>query len=416
MQHKSQWIRIGCWFIVVLAVQAANAQKVWVTAQIVDNQTNRSLSASWQWIDSTGVTLVRGAASTAGFSGLVPVRARLLRVDSPGYRPMRVPVFWHNGLADSLRFQLFLPAVAIDKPAGNQPYFQSEQKALQLNRKTAGRQNLLAKVLVTDALTNQPVRAEVCLFFTRNYKKKCFEPGKTPVIQLTQPDIVALEINAPGYQRYLGNLVVDSLPARVDLPYTVRLNPMPTRLLIAASSANPSVTITRVGKPNASAVVATAPACITTVPGLYVMATQSNSGHPQTDTIIVKEGINGYVIKSPVASDSAVRTVYDVIFFAQSSYELSEEARKQLRLLAEKMHREPYRRLLVSGHTDAVGNAYLNFTLSEFRAKVTRTYLIQQGVSPNRILTEAAGQRQPAYPSDSEVNRSRNRRVELSLY
>ena len=72
-------------------------------------------------------------------------------------------------------------------------------------------------------------------------------------------------------------------------------------------------------------------------------------------------------------------------------------------------------KLLLSGHTDDVGNAQDNLILSKNRAKSVQEYLVNKGVQINRIKTEYYGQAKPIANNNTPEGRRKNRRVEIIL-
>lgn len=72
-------------------------------------------------------------------------------------------------------------------------------------------------------------------------------------------------------------------------------------------------------------------------------------------------------------------------------------------------------RIEVAGHTDSTGGAELNQRLSEDRASSVGAYLVGQGVSGGRVVTNGFGPRYPVATNDTAEGRSANRRVELKL-
>jgi outer membrane protein OmpA-like peptidoglycan-associated protein len=105
----------------------------------------------------------------------------------------------------------------------------------------------------------------------------------------------------------------------------------------------------------------------------------------------------------------------DNVIFEQSSYLLLPQSYPELNQLANALKRSPALRIEVSGHTDDVGDPRLNQILSEYRAKVVATYLIRHGVAENRINAQGHGGSRPLVPNTSNVNRARNRRVEIEV-
>jgi outer membrane protein OmpA-like peptidoglycan-associated protein len=92
------------------------------------------------------------------------------------------------------------------------------------------------------------------------------------------------------------------------------------------------------------------------------------------------------------------------------------EARKNLRALAQSLDKYPGSDILVVGHTDAVGPAAYNLSLSERRSSAAADYLVLQGVSRTRVSTRGMGETDPIAGNDTERGRELNRRVEVAIY
>jgi outer membrane protein OmpA-like peptidoglycan-associated protein len=67
----------------------------------------------------------------------------------------------------------------------------------------------------------------------------------------------------------------------------------------------------------------------------------------------------------------------------------------------------------VEGHTDNVGDAKSNQTLSENRANAVVTAIVAQGIEAKRLSAAGHGQDKPVADNSSEEGRAKNRRVEL---
>ena len=72
-------------------------------------------------------------------------------------------------------------------------------------------------------------------------------------------------------------------------------------------------------------------------------------------------------------------------------------------------------RVEVSGHTDSRGSETYNQQLSERRAESVRKYLIEQGVSEQRLLAVGYGESNPIDTNKTPEGREANRRVEFNL-
>ena len=69
-------------------------------------------------------------------------------------------------------------------------------------------------------------------------------------------------------------------------------------------------------------------------------------------------------------------------------------------------------RVEISGHTDNVGNAQANKTLSEKRAQACRNYIVSKGIDKKRLDAIGFGDERPIAPNDTDEGRQKNRRIE----
>lgn len=67
----------------------------------------------------------------------------------------------------------------------------------------------------------------------------------------------------------------------------------------------------------------------------------------------------------------------------------------------------------IHGHTDNIGKASYNLTLSQNRAASVRQWLVDRGIDPGRIMTKGFGFVRPIAPNDTEEGRQKNRRIEF---
>lgn len=73
----------------------------------------------------------------------------------------------------------------------------------------------------------------------------------------------------------------------------------------------------------------------------------------------------------------------------------------------------PALKIIVEGHTDNVGTAASNKTLSEQRASSIKTALVNKGISADRIKTIGYGQDKPIADNSTVDGKAKNRRVEI---
>ena len=95
--------------------------------------------------------------------------------------------------------------------------------------------------------------------------------------------------------------------------------------------------------------------------------------------------------------------------FPEGSAALGLSAEYSLNTLVEWMAARPDLRVLVTGHSDATGDERTNMELSRRRAQVVRYYLLERGVSPERVASAHFGESRP------EWGGAFDRRVEVQL-
>lgn len=79
------------------------------------------------------------------------------------------------------------------------------------------------------------------------------------------------------------------------------------------------------------------------------------------------------------------------------------------------LEKYPNHTLLVTGHTDNVGNKADNQTLSLERAHAIKQYLVTRGINKDAIVVEGKGDQIPLGSNETEEGRKKNRRVEISI-
>ncbi len=77
------------------------------------------------------------------------------------------------------------------------------------------------------------------------------------------------------------------------------------------------------------------------------------------------------------------------------------------------MKKNPWLKMEVHGHTDIRGTARHNQALSENRANAVMKYLVNQGISGNRLSTEAFSYNKPIATNNTVEGMARNRRAEI---
>ncbi|WP_299891501.1 OmpA family protein [uncultured Lacinutrix sp.] len=69
----------------------------------------------------------------------------------------------------------------------------------------------------------------------------------------------------------------------------------------------------------------------------------------------------------------------------------------------------------VIGHTDNTGNRDANIKLGKNRAEFVKTYLVQNGISANKISTSSKGPDKPIADNNTDEGKAKNRRVVVTI-
>lgn len=104
------------------------------------------------------------------------------------------------------------------------------------------------------------------------------------------------------------------------------------------------------------------------------------------------------------------------ILFGFDSYDLTSQAKENIREMAETLKKYEDTNILIEGHTDDVGKETYNQNLSERRAKAVADYAKSIGVDASRIKTRGYGEEQPVADNTTEAGRTENRRVEVAIF
>ncbi len=103
------------------------------------------------------------------------------------------------------------------------------------------------------------------------------------------------------------------------------------------------------------------------------------------------------------------------IYFDTGSDRLRPESSATLKEIGTMLKEHADLKLAIEGHTDNVGSAEGNQTLSEKRAAAVRQFLIDNyQVAAARLTAKGLGQTKPVAPNDTPEGRQNNRRVELA--
>lgn len=101
------------------------------------------------------------------------------------------------------------------------------------------------------------------------------------------------------------------------------------------------------------------------------------------------------------------------VFFATASATLKDNSKTELNQLKELLEQQPKLKIQLNGHTDNVGDAKDNLTLSQNRAVAVKTYLEEQGIAADRLTAKGFGETKPIDSNETPKGRANNRRTEF---
>lgn len=103
------------------------------------------------------------------------------------------------------------------------------------------------------------------------------------------------------------------------------------------------------------------------------------------------------------------------IFFGYDSSALTAEAQEILRRKAGFLKTNQNQSVTVEGHCDERGTNEYNLALGEARAKAAKAFLVDLGISANRIATISYGEERPLVEGKTEEAFAKNRRAHFVI-
>ncbi len=446
-------------FLLITVAHCAEAQCLQLRGFVTDFTTKQPVSEAKVFIKEGTKRIAIGQSDATGrYAVAIPCGTAVLLVEKRGYRTLVVPINYNQSVSDGTEFVVSWPLIPLDKQVNDRPYSQAEQKDFVLkDTSKTNTQATTRKFRISDAIDDSPVAGKICLFYTKNGKKECFSTNLTQQtfdISFINKDIVALEASAEGYQSYNGNLIVDQLDGQARL-YEIKLSreltilsvtltepKTPYRIIVKTSAQTGWTDLKAIGGGNRFYGMVSAGET-------YELCILNEKRQVTTlETVSIKTGFNYFILtpksppppeippkpvvlaksESPKAKEVApepskpisttpltLSSNEYVVYFEQSNYELRPEAIGELDKIAVWLRQNPTQKVRVIGHTDNVGDGLLNIALSEFRAKVTKSYLLTHGVPESQIDWRGVGGKYPIAPNDNEENKKKNRRVEVKV-
>jgi len=147
---------------------------------------------------------------------------------------------------------------------------------------------------------------------------------------------------------------------------------------------------------------------------LWIEVAPFNDGNDYYLTLVVKEAMKQEVTASDMF-DALNREGHIALYinFDTGKSTIKPESKPIIEQIVQMMKATPNFKISVEGHTDNVGNAKSNKTLSDERARAVLAAVVAQGIDPKRLSAAGYGQDKPIADNKTEEGRAKNRRVEL---
>ena len=104
----------------------------------------------------------------------------------------------------------------------------------------------------------------------------------------------------------------------------------------------------------------------------------------------------------------------DVLYYFEFGSSYINSGDKKLNKLSKEL-KSSRQKVILIGHTDNIGDEYINTEISKSRAKAVYQFLINKGVNKNLISIEGYGEDRPLNSNSNSNQRALNRRVEIIL-
>ncbi|GAB7021908.1 OmpA family protein [Salidesulfovibrio brasiliensis] len=116
---------------------------------------------------------------------------------------------------------------------------------------------------------------------------------------------------------------------------------------------------------------------------------------------------------APAPVEPAAMTISFDLHFGFDKYKITDEMIPVLEEVKMLLEENPSLKFEIAGHTDSTGTEAYNQGLSERRAGSVQTWLVENGISANRLTAVGYGELNPKYDNGTREGRRLNRRVDL---
>lgn len=135
----------------------------------------------------------------------------------------------------------------------------------------------------------------------------------------------------------------------------------------------------------------------------------------EPEIVISKDSVLSKIDTTGVQVDESNTITLKDLYFAKGKSKIMRDSYDELDRLVIFLNNNPELKIRIDGHTDNQGDSQKNKVLSLNRAKNVRDYVINKGISAERISFKGWGDTKPVASNSSEQERQKNRRVEVII-
>ena len=148
----------------------------------------------------------------------------------------------------------------------------------------------------------------------------------------------------------------------------------------------------------------------TTQPEIQEVAPEKSSGEVEEAARLLEED---RLLKEAAAREAARKAfVSENVRFAYNSYDLSNQAQRILNKKADYLRMNSGVKVTVEGYCDERGTEAYNIALGKQRAESVKKFLVDQGISTDRLVTVSYGEKKPIALGHDEASWAKNRRAQ----
>jgi len=135
----------------------------------------------------------------------------------------------------------------------------------------------------------------------------------------------------------------------------------------------------------------------------YLICQEDPEPAPPVEEVVVVE----------VVEVAPAKIILNAVQFDFNAAVINDESSPVLDAGAMALQEAGDRQVMITGYTCSMGPEAYNQTLSESRAEAVKAYLVDKGISADRLMTRGGGESNPIGDNENKDGRQMNRRAEL---